>query len=155
MHVSFVIRGGVEFRAALRAMAEATDAATREATATAAHLVEAETKKALSTYSHPKGTPTPSPPGRPPAVVSGQLRRSIKVQGPTPLGAGTWEARIGPTAVYGRIQELGGNTGWGGLTHLPARPYLAPTVDALIASGRVRDVYIEAWRGAMSSWGVF
>lgn len=153
--MSFVIHGGSEFRAALKAMGEATNAATRAATATAAHLVEAETKKSLSAYSHPKGTPTSSPAGRPPAVVSGQLRRSVKVEGPRSLGAGTWEARIGPTAVYGRIQELGGNTGWGGLTRLPARPYLAPTVDGLIKSGRIRDVYVEAWRGVLSTRGVF
>src|SRR5260221_5611829 len=114
-------------------MADATDAATKAATGRAAHLVEAETKKKLGTYSHPKGTKTTSPAGGPPAVVSGQLRRSYRVAGPKSLGAGTYEARTGPTAAYGRIQERGG-TLWTGAT-LPWRPSLGPTLDGLISSG--------------------
>lgn len=151
--MSFVVTGGAVFRAALRTMSEATDAATKQATATGAALIESETKRKLSTYSHPKGTKTPSAPGEPPAVVSGQLRRSIKVVGPRPIGGGTWEAQIGPTAAYGRIQELGGEI-WTGAT-LPPRPYLAPTVNSLIASGRLSEVYIAAWRGAFIGTGVF
>jgi phage gpG-like protein len=68
--------------------------------------------------------------------VTGTLRRSITVKGPHPLGLGRWEAQIGPTAVYGRIQELGGVTGRGGATVLPARPYVAPTLPAPRRYGR-------------------
>lgn len=57
------------------------------------------------------------------------------------------EAKIGPSAVYGRIQELGGvirplvkrmlhwidpETGeerWAKMVHIPARPYLRPALD--------------------------
>lgn len=151
--MSFVISGGGAFRAALKGMVDATDAATKVATAAGAHLIETKTKEALSEYSHSKGTRTPSPPGRPPAVVSGQLRRSIKVEGPRAIGGGTYEAKIGPTAAYGRIQELGGEI-WTGAT-LPARPYLAPTVRALVDSGRLRDVYVEAWRSAFTGAVMF
>lgn len=149
MSIQFVVQGTAKFVAALDAIVKANDAATRAATAKGAHLIEAETKKRLTSSSHPKGTPTPSSPGEPPSLVTGQLRRSIKVQGPTRIALGTYEARIGPTAVYGRIQELGGVTGRGHATTLPARPYLAPSLEALIASGRLADAYTEAWAAAM------
>jgi hypothetical protein len=140
--------GVPEFMAALDGMVVAADAASREAVAKGGHLIEAEAKTKLSTYSHAKGTVTPSPAGGPPAIVSGQLRRSIKVTGPTRLGAGSWESRTGPTAVHGRIQELGGATGRGGATYLPPRPYLGPALQHLISSGRLAEVFTQAWRSA-------
>lgn len=151
--MAFVVTGGSSLRAALRGLTDATDAATKAATAAGAALIETETKRALSRYSHPKGTPTTSPRGEPPAIVSGQLRRSIKVVGPRAIGGGTYEAQIGPTAVYGRIQELGGPI-WTGAT-LPPRPYLAPTVRTLVDSGRLGTVYMDAWRGAFTGAAMF
>lgn len=145
----FVVQGTAKFVAALDAVVKANDAATRAATAKGAHLIEAETKKRLTTSSHSKGTATPSHPGEPPSLVAGQLRRSVRVQGPARVAAATYEARIGPTAVYGRIQELGGVTGRGHATTLPARPYVAPSLEALIASGRLAAAYTEAWAAAM------
>ncbi len=38
---------------------------------------------------------------------AGQLRRSINVKGPLPSVLG-WEAKVGPTVIYGRQRELGG-----------------------------------------------
>lgn len=140
--------GVPQFMAALDGMVAAADYAAREATGKGAHLIEAETKKNLSIGSHARGEPTTSAPGTPPDLVTGQLRRSIRVQGPTKTGPGTWESKTGPTAVYGRIQELGGVTGRGGATTLPARPYLEPAVKALIDSGRLAEVYTQAWRSA-------
>lgn len=147
--MAFIVTGGSQLRGAMRAMSDAAEAATRKATATGAHLIEAEIKKALKQNTHQRGTPTPSQPGQPPALVSGQLRRSVKVEGPSRLAPGVYQARIGPTAVYGRIQELGGMAGQGRGTRLPARPYVAPSVATLTASGRLADTYTTAWRIAM------
>ncbi|MFJ8798538.1 hypothetical protein [Streptomyces sp. NPDC102487] len=122
--------------------------ATRVATAHAAHLAEAAIKQLLTTSSHPKGTPTPSAPGEPPSLVSGTLRRSIKVVGPVPAGYGRWLAEVGPTAVYGRIQELGGTAGHG--SELPARPYVMPAYERLVAGGAIARTYHVAWRAALS-----
>lgn len=75
---------------------------------------------------------------------TGNLANSIRVE--VDAGADKATARIGPTAIYGRIQELGGTVRplnakelhWvdeGGAHHtaksvtLPARPYLAPAVE--------------------------
>jgi phage gpG-like protein len=37
-------------------------------------------------------------------------------------------AHVAPTAVYARIQELGGISGKDYHSHLPPRPYVAPTI---------------------------
>lgn len=131
-------------------MAASLNVATRTATVQASHLLEREIKQQLSTSSHAKGTPTPSSPGDPPSLITGTLRRSISVKGPHPLGMGRWEAEIGPTAVYGRIQELGGVTGRGGATVLPARPYVKPAFEKLAASGALSRLYHSAWRTAIA-----
>jgi len=142
--------GVPEFEAALKAMTAAADAATRAAVAQGGHLIESETKKNLSIGSHGRGEPTTSAPGTPPDLVTGGLRRSVKVDGPTNTGPYTWTSSTGPTAVYGRIQEMGGVTGRGGATVLPARPYLGPALQGLITSGQLGRVYTDAWRAAIS-----
>lgn len=135
------LQGVERFVAAVEHQVTATVAATRQAVATAAHAVEDEIKRQLTTSSHRRGTPTPSAPGEPPSLVTGNLRRSIRVQGPTAGGAMRWEASVGPTAIYGRIQELGGVAGRG--ARLPARPYVAPGLRA--ARGRIETAFRQAW----------
>lgn len=146
--MAILLQGMSEFVTALKAASTAVDLATKAATAKAAHLLEAEIKTKLGQSSHQKRTPTPSRPGQPPALVTGTLRRSVKVEGPTSLGAGTYQARVGPTAVYGRVQELGGDTG---TTVLPSRPYVQPALKELRDSSKLSAVYLAAWR---ASWGV-
>lgn len=141
------ITGLSELNGALMAMERDLQRATRTATAHAAHLAEAAIKQMLTTSSHAKGTPTPSAPGDPPSLITGTLRRSIKVTGPVPAGMGRWLAEIGPTAVYGRVQELGGSAGH---TELPPRPYVAPAFDRLVAGGVISRTYYAAWAAAIS-----
>lgn len=142
--------GVAQLTEAFTGMLASLHTATRYATAQASHLLEREIKAQLALTSHPRGTPTPSSPGEPPSLVTGTLRRSISVKGPTPLGYGRWEAHIGPTAVYGRIQELGGVTGRGGATQLPPRPYVRPAYEKLARSGALTALYSSAWRAAMN-----
>ncbi|RCG19119.1 hypothetical protein DQ384_38225 [Sphaerisporangium album] len=98
---------------------------------------EREIKTTLRTYTHSKGTLTPSPPGSPPALVSGGLRRSVKARRPRQTGAARWEAHTAPSIEYSRIQELGGWTGRGHLSYLPPRPYVGPSHIRLMASGEL------------------
>jgi hypothetical protein len=137
------------YRDGLKAQLVRLDTATRRAAGYAASLVERDTKIRLATYSHPPGTPTPSPVGEPPAWVTGSLARSVEAEPPRPEGRWVWTARVGPTIVYGRIQELGGWAGMGGRTYVPPRPYLGPTVGALTAEDRIRDQFITQWRGVL------
>lgn len=147
---SVQVLGLSELTGAMARLTASFNMATRTATAHASHVVEAAIKEQLTTSSHRKGTPTPSAPGEPPSLVTGTLRRSISVSGPHPLGTSRWEARIGPTAVYGRIQELGGPTGRGGATDLPSRPYVAPAYERVVATGAVSAIYQQAWRAAIA-----
>jgi HK97 gp10 family phage protein len=86
---------------------------------------------------HDEGTPTPSAPGSPPSTITGTLKASVKTFEPTQRGFGKYAILIGPTAEYGRIQELGGG-------NLPARPYMQPSMDE--SARDVRNVYINALR---------
>jgi hypothetical protein len=141
------ITGLSELNGALAALEHDLQRATRLATAHAAHLAEAAIKQILTTSSHPKGTPTPSAPGEPPSLVTGTLRRSTKVTGPVPAGFGRWLAEVGPTAAYGRVQELGGTANY---AVLPPRPYVQPAYEQIVASGAVARAYHVAWRAALS-----
>lgn len=141
------LKGLPEFNAGLARIMAAVDVATATAAGTGAHLVEANIKAKLSLKSHSKRTKTPSAPGEPPATISGNLRRSVAVQGPTRVGWGVYESKVGPTAVYGRIQELGGRTGRNYATYLPPRPYVHPALEE--SKPAMEALYREAWRVAM------
>jgi phage gpG-like protein len=133
--------GFEEMMAALKAKQEAVQAATPRALSQAAHRVEQSVKRLLGASSHPPGTPTPSPPGAPPSLVTGNLRRSITVGDVE--GRGThWSVTVSSNLVYSRIQQFGGTAGRG--AHLPARPYM--TVIGPASGGIQRDFRAE--------WGI-
>lgn len=52
---------------------------------------------------------SPSPPGTPPARVSGTLARSIRRGPGHPTGAYSYMITVAPHTVYARIQQLGGH----------------------------------------------
>ncbi len=133
------------------------DALAARAAAAAANAMAAEfhaelTDVTLRKSSHAAGTPTPSRPGEPPALVTGTLRRSAQVVPAVAAGTRAVSAvRVG--AVYARIQSKGGTvtvkrarvlankrTGqvFGKSVTLPARPFMEPTLAVLLASGRLR-----------------
>lgn len=105
----------------------------------------------LRRFTHPAGTPTPSPKGAPPARISGTLARSIRQE---PMGGGrrigphTWQSEVGPTVVYGRIQELGGWAGRNHVTFVPARPYIAPAT--LRLRNQISDAGVKAFKREVS-----
>lgn len=108
----------------------------------------------LRTSTHRRSTVTPSKPGQPPALVTGTLRRSARIVPATSAGSRAVGA-VTVSAVYARIQELGGDIEakrapflrfqypsgkWHTVkkVHLPARPYMKPTRDLLLATGRLQ-----------------
>src|SRR5690606_33246710 len=104
----------------------------------------------LGKRSHPRGTPTPSPPGQPPAKISGHLRDHVITVPARQAGAHRWVAMAGPDGVvYARIQEKGGVTGRNHATTLPPRPYVLPAVMGLRASGRLREVSVRAFEAVV------
>lgn len=108
---------------ALRRMADLAATAAPAAVATAMAEATAEVVRAKL-----GGGPPPSPAGSPPARRSGALQESIVVTPPVE-SVGYAETLIGPDIVYGRIHELGGDTGRNHATHLEPRPYLTPSVE--------------------------
>jgi phage gpG-like protein len=139
-----VLRGVDRFVGAVDLKVAQMRRATQQATAKALHLIERRTKQRLGEKSHQRGTPTPSGAGEPPALITGNLRRSITVEGPVPLSPNSWRGSVGPTAIYGRVQELGGVTGRG---TLPARPYLRPSYEELLPE--IRAIFEAAWTEAI------
>lgn len=114
------------------------------------YVIERNVKMYLRTFTHPFGTKTPSPPGGPPALVFGNLRRSWR-NTPVHEGRRPWtiEAHGGPTAVQSRIQELGGWTGRNHASHLPKRPYVRPMMKA--SRHEIRRIYVELLSNAIRS----
>ena len=154
--------------AAIGDLADAMIRVTPDAVVKGGKLIQAQ---ARSNASHRPG----------PNVITDALRSSILV-GPgatsgavgaavaAPVGAYRWSLIVGPSVIYGRIQELGGNVyphhmarsgsgrpgmlGWGGTgpmnrTHfarhvyLPPRPYLAPALIQQRAA--VQQSFYDAW----------
>lgn len=144
----FQVTGVEQLRASLRQMGLRIQAATPRVVETGAHLLEGKTKANLSRTSHQRGTPTPSRPGEPPALISGRLRSSVTSTVPARAGD-MWVSRIGPTTVYSRIQELGGLAGRNHASRLPARPYLKPAAMALAHDAAFRQAVAEIWGRAI------
>jgi len=96
---------------------------------------------------HKKGTPTPSKAGagNPPAIVSDELRNSVKTY-PVQKGFKGYEVLVGPTKIYARVQELGG-----GPSNLAPRPYVRPTVEE--SKDDVRKLFFDELRAIISRAG--
>jgi HK97 gp10 family phage protein len=106
----------------IQAMPEAVDKAVRMAVnkVTAEARREITGSEGLSKYGrHQAGTPTSSPPGEPPAQITTNLRRSIKISPARKIGFGKYSGYVEPTAIYAKAQELGTAT-------MPARPFMHP-----------------------------
>ncbi len=155
------VRGVDAFNDRLAELAQRMDRATDVGVDDGLTLVQEEATRLLTEKTHPPGTPTPSVAPEPPALISGALRRSIRARR-DPSSGGVHRGRIGPTIVYGRIQELGGTIvpkvakqlswltaeGWRHAmsVRLPARPYMKPAVTT--SRPRVRSRFVELWRQA-------
>jgi phage gpG-like protein len=129
---------------AIGAMIAEKVAATPEALNAALRTVATQQRTLLNMGSHARGTKTGSPPGSPPWRISGALRDSVTVRRARPTGPYRWEGQVGPTSRYGRIQELGGDTGRGHRTHLPPRPSLYPAW--AIVRPTLNSSFAAAWR---------
>ena len=148
------VHGVPSWDAAIEGRMAAVDRATPRAMSEGLRVVERSYKKILRTYTHPEGTPTTSPPGQPPALVTGTLMRSVKPRGPYPgKRRYTYRGTVGPTAVYARIQDLGGRVRIRnrGRTYarLPARPYARPATDRV--RGDVRRIFQRRWAAALTA----
>lgn len=137
------IRGAAQFQAALASRIVEARAVTDLAVKAAAEELRKDVVDKLMLKEHPPHTPTPSAPGEPPAMISGGLKASVIATPSTAVGPYRFEAKVGPTAVYSRIQELGGTAGRG--AKLPPRPYLKPAVEG--AKSKIAAIFKAMWSG--------
>lgn len=129
-------------------MPQVLDAAVRKAVAKLSGEAQREMTgtKGLSKYArHAAGTPTPSPPGEPPAQVSTMLRRTVTMMPTRRVGFAHYTQDTMPTMTYARIQELGGviRLANGGMAIIPARPFVAPARKRLTDGGRATRIFRE------------
>ena len=129
----------------LRRLADRAEGPAGRAAATAgAEALRDEMKRKLGQRGHPRGTPTPSAPGTPPARVSGALMGSVTAS-PAMGGGGVWRAHSGPHGiVYAAIQNFGGTAGRHHASHLPPRPYEATDSDRPAVSRAAADAFHRA-----------
>jgi hypothetical protein len=102
---------------------------------------------------HAPGTKSPSPPGAPPARITGELADTILV---SDMGDGS---EVGPTAHYGRFLELGGthegHMRWfedgewhrARVLHKGPRPYMKPARDASLPE--IHEIAVREIRDAI------
>lgn len=134
-------RGTGAFSARMTSMRLENEAATVLAVDAGLRVIRDATVDQLMQREHAKGTPTPSAPGEPPAMITGGLKASVRIEPARVIGPGMAEGRVGPTKPYSRIQELGGTAGHG--AQLPARPYVKPAL--ALALAQVLAEFIAAW----------
>lgn len=122
----------------------------------------------LGARGHGPFTYSPSGWGEAPAMVSGDLFASMYAERVVDQGWVGPTGGYGRTAEYARIQELGGDMhghplmrfrkyGPDGLlheitrefVHLYPRPYLEPSTEDIINSGRLTEIYIGHWTMAI------
>jgi phage gpG-like protein len=138
-----------EVSAALRRMKAGAPAGVKAAAGAMGLVMETAAKLELSRVSHSRGTPTPSPPGSPPALISGALRRSVMTI-PGPVSGYRASVTVGGTIVYARIQELGGRAGRNHASLLPPRPYLRPAAERVTRDGAAGKVAVAAFTAAVN-----
>jgi phage gpG-like protein len=146
----------------LRALAE-TDAPLAAVKALS-QAGETAVKVKLTSSSHPEGSRTPSAPGEPPSLISGKLRRSLKRTPAMVTAPGCATCVLGSSLIYAPVHEFGpvtitakrfpqlGNPTvgfFGRSVTIPKRPYMAPSMIELIASGMATRVSAEAWAAAL------
>jgi phage gpG-like protein len=126
----------------------------------------------LRQYSHPMYSRTPSPPGQPPAFMTGELAYSVttRVSG----GVSTSRAFVGPHTIYAAVQEFGatinvkhstvtktgkvvpgfmrwymdGNFWYKRQVTIPERSYMRRTRDDMIADGSLHRTAVRAFLAA-------
>jgi len=83
--------------------------------------------------------------GQPPMNRTGNLRRSIKGF-KFAEGYARYSAIVGPTMVYARAVELGGDyapASWQGTSAIEGFPYMKPAYEKLVRSGAINKIFIK------------
>jgi hypothetical protein len=136
-NASFHFEGITEFEGALNALIVRMDLATNAGLTEGGQVVESYAKMGAS------GAPGPN-------VITGTLRRSIHVEGPSSYGNAGRQIQIGPSVIYGRRVELGfhGDDSLGRHYEQDGKPYLGPALDR-VRNTLLPSIFERAWAAAL------
>ena len=123
MPVDVFFKGATEFVHALDHIVERADKSAAAAMKKAGELIRTEARGRINNK-------------------SGKLAKSIVFQGPDRIGFGSYEMKVGATAVYARKHELGKRSPHSG----PSFPFFRPGFEA--ASMAFPQIFSEAWKVA-------
>lgn len=114
----------------------------------AAEFIKELVQAKLALFPHPRSEPTETAPFvGPPGLITSHLHDSVTIERTALVDF----VKVYPTAVYSRIQEIGGWAGTDRMTFIPPRPYFLNTVKELDTSGPggIEHIYYDHWRTAM------
>lgn len=164
MRITIRSEGTARITAAIERIKKQLDIATRDATKEAGEALQAAARRNFHGYHafgyHHLGGDSPN-------TVSGDLQASIQFLTPVlSEGSARYSTKIGPTAIYGRVIELGATItpkeakmlSWFdaqmGLRRfedevtIPPRPYFRPAVEDL--PPRMTQIFYDAWSEALT-----
>jgi hypothetical protein len=134
------------FEAAITDWGEQTRIENSLAAVDCAEFIKELVQLKLMEFPHPPGTETDAPPYKGPVgFISGHLHDSVSVT-VMPIAGFT---KVGVSAVYARIQELGGWAGTDHMSYMPPRPYFRPVVMEIETAGEGQHIFYQHWRDAM------
>jgi hypothetical protein len=128
------------------------------------HLVHVTLRQTM----HAPFTETPSPPGRPPAWVTGRLAGSVTITPGVQSGIRATNS-VGPHIFYASVQEFGGDMEarhrqfmrflkdgehFAKRVHVPKRPYMEPALEDVIQDGTLQSSAIGSFANQMATVGV-
>lgn len=125
------------------------DKAVRKAVNEVSGLVRSELagRRGLTKYPrHQRNTPTPSPPGEPPAQITSRLARSVKEAPIRRLGFAHYERDIFPDMSYAIHLEFG-------TKHMPARPFVEPAFRRVFGNFQTLQKYHQALHDTLTKGG--
>jgi hypothetical protein len=126
----------------LGAFVQRSDEATMFALGAVAGSIQAQAARNASGPHHDRGVGHVAWAGEGPNVVSGDLRRSIRVK-MRRQGFGSYSATVGPSMVYGRAVELGNPMWKSGVKY----PYLVPAYKTI--EPKAQDIFTKAYKRRM------
>lgn len=135
--MSFEILGLGEFASALDGVVRDADAGSKRAIARGgAEVVKVGQENA-------SGAPGPD-------VVTGTLRRGIRMTPVHRAGPIGWQTEVGPTVIYSRRIDLGfhGADALGRVYNQEAKPYFTPAWEKVVR--RLPGIYAEEWTKAIT-----
>lgn len=149
---------------ALEAYKARVSIATREATKASADALQRSARANFHGY-HSPGFHHVG--GSAPNIVTGNLQKSIVSSPVVQTGVGRFATRVGPTAIYSRVIELGGYItpkekrylSWFDAqvgvqrfekgVSIPPHPFFVPAAEAM--PPKMYEIFLEAWTEAVTS----